>query len=69
MTRQPLFDRLVAIASRDLDDRTISPGDAGYLVSVLTEKKTKFDLDYQQIVQLHASGIIDKDEAREALGL
>jgi len=69
MTNQGLFDRLTAIAAGHLDDRTISPGEAEYLVSVLAEEKTKLDLTYEQIFQLHASKIIDTAEARDALGL
>lgn len=69
MSKLGLFDRLQAIAARDLDDRTISPGDALYLVQVLSEEKTKLDLTFEQVLQLHHAEIIDKAEAREALGL
>jgi hypothetical protein len=36
-TSLALYDRLRAIADGDLADRTISPGEAAYLVKVLTE--------------------------------
>jgi hypothetical protein len=64
-----LHSRLTAIAARHSDDRTISPGEAEYLLKVLDEEKTAFDLDYDQIVQLFVTGILDKNEARQKLGL
>src|SRR4051812_19778099 len=60
MSKTELFDRLTAISARDMNDHTISPGEAAYLVKVLTEKTEKFDLNYDQIVQLHAQQIIDR---------
>lgn len=63
-----LTARLQAIADGDLDDRTISSGEAAYILKTLTEKPA-YDLDYHQIVELHQQEIIDRDEARGALGL
>jgi hypothetical protein len=69
MSNSALYGRLKAISERQLDDRTLDPGDAAYLLKVLDEERAVFDLDYDQIVQLFMSGIIEKDEAREKLGL
>lgn len=69
MSKEALYDRLTAIAAGEIADRTIDPGDAAYLVSVLDDEKSVFDLDYDQIVQLFVAGILEKDEAREKLGL
>lgn len=64
-----LYSRLKAISDRDADDRSISPGEASYLLKVLNESGEKFDLTYDQIVQLHQHEILTTNEARSALGL